>query len=107
MYRADRYGLHDHGITRTIVERLELRHTTKKLVLTPLGEARRKAYPFTVGFLMEGLGGVGAPRSPFYFPEPVLGADFVEISSFDVLLGMDLIGLGKLVLENGTFAFTF
>lgn len=95
------------GIARGVVETLGLRHVTRKLVVTPLGEARRKAYPFSVGFLTEGDGTLGARRSPFYFPEPVLGADFVENSNFDVLLGMDILGAGRLVFEHGRFEFSF
>ena len=95
------------GITRTVVERLDLRHTTKTLVVTPLGEARRKAYPFSIGFLTESDAGVATARSPFYFPEPVLGAEFVENSSFDILLGMDVLSKGRLLFESGRFEFAF
>lgn len=95
------------GITSRIVESLGLVHTTRKLVLTPLGEARRKAYPFMVGFLTESDGTAGAVRSPYYFPEPVLGADFVVNSGFDVLLGMDLLSQGRLVFDRGSFEFSF
>jgi len=95
------------GITRTIVETLGLVHTTRRLVATPIGEARRKAYPFTVGFLADSMTGVGSVRAPYSFPEPVLGVDFVENSGFDVLLGMDILGRGRLLFEHGTFEFTF
>lgn len=95
------------GITRTIVETLDLRHTTRRLVATPLGEARRRAYPFTVGFLAESMTGVGSVRSPYNFPEPVLGVDFVENSGFDVLLGMDILSKGRLLFEHGQFEFSF
>ena len=58
-------------------------------------------------FLLKGDGTLGATRSPFYFPEPVLGVDFVDNSGFDVLVGMDLLSQGRLVFDKGSFEFSF
>lgn len=105
-------GLIDTGatrtcITRTVVERLGLRAFSKMLVATPTGFARRKAYTFSLGFFEEGDGSVGAVRSPYFFPDPVTGADFVSNSSFDVLIGMDILSSGRFVLDRQRFHFEF
>lgn len=105
-------GLIDTGstktcITRSVVEALDLQPFTRILVATPSGLERRKAYSFSLGFLDDGDGTVGSPRSHFYFPDTVTGADFVKNSNFDVLIGMDILNQGRLTFENGQFEFTF
>ncbi len=94
-------------VTRTVVESLGLQPFSRVLVATPSGLERRKAYSFTVGFLDEGDGTVGAVRSPFYFPDAITGADFVKNSNFNVLLGMDILSQGRLVFDRGRFSFSF
>lgn len=94
-------------VTRTVVEALGLLPQARILVATPSGLERRKAYTFTLGFLDEGDGSIGAARSPYYFPDGVTGADFVKNSNFDVLLGMDVLAQGRLLIEHGRFEFSF
>lgn len=94
-------------ITRTAVEALGLQPFTRVPVATPTGIERRKAYAFNVGFLDEGDGGIGSPRSPYVFPDPVTGADFVKNSNFDVLIGMDILSKGRLLFEHNRFEFRF
>jgi hypothetical protein len=93
--------------TRTAVEILKLQPFTRLLVATPNGLERRKGYSFTVGFVDEGDGGVSSIRSTYVFPRPVIGADFVKNSNFDVLIGMDILGTGRLLFEGGRFEFSF
>ena len=94
-------------ITRTVVEQLRPSAYSKILLATPSGLERRKAHAFSVGFFNEGDGDLAAPRSPFYFPDAITGADFVKNSNFDVLLGMDILSRGRLLIENRECSFSF
>jgi len=58
------------------------------------------AYLFHVGFMVA--------SALHVLPVPIQGGEFAPTHGFDVLLGMDVIGVGSLKVEgNGGFSFSF
>jgi hypothetical protein len=84
------------GITAEIADRLELRGMGKR----PMGSARGvdqvQRFLFRLGLQPDDASGA----FPYVF-EPVLGFEITPGSSFDALIGMDLLEQCQLVLERG------
>ena len=67
-------------------------------------------YLFHIGFVLADQGRNGAVEGGrlFLLDTPIQGAEFASGGGFDVLLGMDIIGIGSLSVEgSGTFSFCF
>ncbi len=97
-------GATTSGISAEIAERLDLAAMGKR----PMGSARGldfvERYLFRIGF--EFLDVYGKPSFPFVFA-PILGFEIVRGSSFEALIGMDLIHQCDLTLSrNGTGTLT-
>lgn len=108
-YRA----LIDTGATRTciarrIIERHQLEPRARMLVQSASSAAeRRRAYAFSLGVFCETADHLGLAKTLYVLPGELVAPDFQDNESFDVLIGMDFLSLGRFVLERQDFTFEF
>ncbi len=68
---------------------------------------RRRAYAFSLGVFCEAADHLGSTRTLYVLPGELVAPDFQDNESFDVLIGMDFLSLGRFVLERQAFTFEF
>jgi hypothetical protein len=72
------------------------------------GVSYHNYYLFKVGFPFGGSGNDGSVTSLHIASAPIEGVEMTVGGAFDVLLGMDIIGLGSLKVDgDGSFSFSF
>lgn len=104
-------ALLDTGATTTAIapqlaEALKLQAVGRRIIDTAAGPRRANAYNFTLGFRQ--LAGTGLSRPPLFLPNEIYGLDFTRGIAFDVLIGMDILGIGEFRMDqhrNWSFAF--
>ena len=106
-------ALIDTGATRTcvsarLIDQLELELRGKLLVqsarTTP---ERRRAYAFVLGLFYHPASDMPESRSLYLLQREFIGPAFQDNGNFDVLIGMDLLCLGRLVIDRSEFSFSF
>lgn len=109
IYRA----LIDTGATRTTVsERLVDIHRLplRGKMLTQSarsGPERRRAYGFRLGILCHLEGSDVEPKMPYILDHQFAAPPFQSNDCFDVLIGNDLLSIGRFVLDGSSFSFGF
>jgi Aspartyl protease len=104
-------ALLDTGATTTAIaaqlaEALKLRAVGRRIIDTAAGPRRANAYNFTLGFRQPP--GQGLSRSPLFLPNEIYGLDFTRGITFDVLIGMDILGIGEFRMNrNRQWSFAF
>lgn len=105
-------------ISPRVVSAMELRPFNRRRIGSVQGITSRRGYLFHVAFVMSPSQGRveedgGAATSPVVMrtlvcPKVINGAELDEDTTFDVLLGMDVISTGDLTFKrDGTFSFDF
>jgi hypothetical protein len=97
-------------ITKAVATRVGLLSSGKTPIAGVGGVANHDTFIFHVGFLAGTASGVSNPGFRLdVFPQPIQGPELAMTGAeFDVLLGMDVIGLGSLAVEgSGTFSFSY
>jgi hypothetical protein len=107
---VERRGLLDTGATTSaikmsIAERLGLRTIGKRPLFSAQGEGHADRYIFRIAITPAAVS--DRPVFPYFFPETD-GFALVNASSFDALIGMDILARCDLLLRrNGTGRLTF
>jgi hypothetical protein len=68
---------------------------------------RRRAYGFSFGVFCEQGGANDSARALYVFPRELIAPAFIDNGNFDVLLGTDILSIGRFVLDRGNFEFSF
>ncbi len=103
-------GLIDTGastslITRRFADALSLPLHGKHPLVTARGTDMVNRYAFRLGFPLPDIWSVDRP---YILGDELIGSEFVDHASFDVIVGMDVLRTGELVLRrDGSFSFTF
>lgn len=94
-------------VSTRLAREIGLRPIGKVPVLGIGGLSYHFSYAFSVGFHVPGNGVIAA--ADYMLENAIEGGGFDAVGApFDVLLGMDIVGLGSLSVEgNGTFSFCF
>ncbi len=106
-------ALFDTGATKTmitsrIVSRLGLRLVNKLDFASLTGVHRRNGYLFHVGFYQSPPANETEVSNIQVFREVINGGELPDGTTFDVMLGMDVITSGNLrINQDGTFVFRF
>ncbi len=94
------------GVSRSIAAKLGLMRQGKMVISTPRGDHSTPIYTFMIGLFPQGEGASGA--MPFVLSDEFAGIESSPGGRFEVLIGMDVIGRGRLVVEpGGTGSFSF
>jgi hypothetical protein len=102
-------------ITTKVVQELRLQPVTKRLWHSSDGDVWRSAYLFQLAFYGDVLpigdsdeDGVSEVNNMHVCTKVINGGEINDESSWDVLLGMDVISTGILTIDRaGTFSFAF
>jgi hypothetical protein len=93
------------GVSRRVAETLGLPRQGKMVIATPQGDHATSIRNFMIG-LFPGQG--AGDGLPFVLPDEFVGIECSTGTSFEVLIGMDVLGRGTLLVEpNGTGSFSF
>jgi predicted aspartyl protease len=93
------------GVSRRIAETLNLPRQGKMVIATPKGDHATAIRTFMIGLFP---GEISGNTLPFVLPDEFVGIECSTGGSFEVLIGMDVLGRGKLVVEpDGTGSFSF
>lgn len=93
------------GINRRIAERLDLPRQGKVVIATPRGDHSTPIYNFMIGLFP---GQDVSDALPYVLPDEFVGIECSAGGRFEVLIGMDVLGRGRLVVEpkgSGSFSF--
>jgi len=95
-------------ISRAVAESLGIKPIGKVPIRGVAGGSYHNYYLFKVGFPFGNLEGDGTVTSLHISSVAVEGVEMTVGGNFDVLLGMDIIGLGSLKVDgDGSFSFSF
>jgi Aspartyl protease len=93
------------GVSRRVAQSLGLPRQGKMVIATPRGDHSTPIYTFMIGLFP---GENGEESLPFVLPDEFMGIEASPGSRFDVLIGIDVIGRGRLIVESeGTGSFSF
>lgn len=96
------------GISRRIVERHQLESRTKVLVQgADSMPARRPAYAMSLGLFCEMAAAPNGAITLFVLPGELIAPAFLDNANFDVLIGMDVLSMGRLIVDRQDFSFEF
>jgi len=91
-------------ITRELAQQLGLPTRGKRPLVSARGTELVDRYAFRIGFL---LGGPG-PAQPYILDTDLIGSEFRDHGSFNVIIGMDILATGDLMLRrDGSYRFEF
>lgn len=90
------------------MSRFDLMPVKKLLVASATSSPERhSAYQFSLGLFCSQSATTGTTQTLYVIERPFIALLFKDNDNFDVLLGMDLLSLGRLVFEaNGEFSFS-
>jgi len=90
------------AISNRLVASLGLRPMGRKPVVSAAGVNMHNLHTFRLGFQLDAAG--SAPSFPYFLEQTAEGMNWTDHPVFDVLIGMDVIGLCDLtVLRTGKF----
>jgi len=95
-------GANTTAISHRLVRTLGLRPMGRKSVVSAAGTNMHNLHTFRLGFILNGNG--DSPSFPYFLDETIEGMSWTDHPIFDVLIGMDVIGLCDLeVRRTGMF----
>jgi len=98
-------GATSSGLTPRISRQLDLPSLGKKPVQTASGLMQSDRYMFRVGFFSQNHDG---PQFPTVLNMTILGIGLADTDSFDMIIGMDVIGRNRLEIRpDGTCLFAY
>jgi hypothetical protein len=93
------------GVSRAVASALQLPRAGKLSITTPQGDYMARLLRFTLGLFP---GPASGNQMPFILDGEFLGIESSPGAQFDVLIGMDVIGVGDLTINRtGTGSFSF
>lgn len=93
------------AISNRLVQNLALRPMGRKPVVSAAGTNMHNLHTFRLGFGVDQAD--GSPAFPYFLDRTIEGMSWTDHPVFDVLIGMDVIGLCDLIItRKGTFRLT-
>lgn len=97
-----RHRRHDTGISNRLVQKLIVSPMGRKPVVSAAGTNMHNLHTFRLGFVVDQAD--GSPAFPYFLDRTIEGMSWTDHPVFDVLIGIDVIGLCELTItRKGTF----